>query len=304
MQDAAAVASGVAGWMRYGAQILFYIAPPSAAVASVEQVPHYIREATPFFFLGILVELIVGAIRGKKYYRLNDTFSSVSAGMVQQIVYTVLHKTMEAVTYIWAYERINVIHLPWNSALTWWVCFIGVDCGYYWFHRMAHEINIFWAAHVVHHSSEDYNLSTALRQSMLQRYTSFIFYMPLAVAIPPSVFAAHRQFNTLYQFWLHTRHIRSIGPLELVLNTPSHHRVHHGRNPYCIDKNYGARGRRDSGARRATVKCAHDRPAAAPAIAQAGPSSFGIGCLARSRRSVSRFVRATPRRRSPHAQPP
>ncbi|KFQ89616.1 Alkylglycerol monooxygenase, partial [Phoenicopterus ruber ruber] len=101
------------------------------------------------------------------------------------------------------------------------------------------EVNILWAAHQVHHSSEDYNLFTALRQSVLQKYTSWIFNLPMALFIPPSVFAVHLQFNLLYQFWIHTEVITNLGPLEWILNTPSHHRVHHGRNPYCIDKNYG-----------------------------------------------------------------
>lgn len=96
-----------------------------------------------------------------------------------------------------------------------------------------------WAAHQVHHSSEEYNLTTALRQSVVQNYTSAIFYMPLALVVPPSIFFVHSQFNMLYQFWIHTEIVRSLGPLEYILNTPSHHRVHHGRNPYCIDKNYG-----------------------------------------------------------------
>ncbi|XP_074051512.1 alkylglycerol monooxygenase-like isoform X4 [Macrotis lagotis] len=97
-----------------------------------------------------------------------------------------------------------------------------------------------WAAHQTHHSSEDYNLTTALRQSVFQIYTSWIFYCPLALFIPPPVFAVHIQFNLLYQFWIHTQIIDNLGPLELILNTPSHHRVHHGRNRYCIDKNYAS----------------------------------------------------------------
>ncbi|GAB6018612.1 hypothetical protein CHUAL_000297 [Chamberlinius hualienensis] len=100
------------------------------------------------------------------------------------------------------------------------------------------KINIMWAAHQVHHSSEDYNLGTALRQSALQHCTSWLFYLPLAPFIPPQMFIAHLQFNTLYQFWIHAAVVGKLGPLEWILNTPSHHRVHHGRNRYCIDKNY------------------------------------------------------------------
>ncbi|KAG7268167.1 hypothetical protein CRUP_002171 [Coryphaenoides rupestris] len=101
------------------------------------------------------------------------------------------------------------------------------------------EVAFIWAAHQVHHSSEYYNLFTALRQSLTQQFTSWVFYLPMALAVPPSVFAVHIEFNLLYQFWIHTEVIRDLGPLEWILNTPSHHRVHHGRNLYCIDKNYG-----------------------------------------------------------------
>ncbi|KAG8139047.1 hypothetical protein E2320_001824, partial [Naja naja] len=89
-------------------------------------------------------------------------------------------------------------------------------------------INFLWAGHQVHHSSEQYNLITALRQSILQKFASWIFYLPMALCIPPSVFAVHLQFNLLYQFWIHTEVIENLGPLEFILNTPSHHRVHHG----------------------------------------------------------------------------
>ncbi|XP_070536466.1 alkylglycerol monooxygenase-like isoform X2 [Ptychodera flava] len=140
--------------------------------------------------------------------------------------------------YIWVCENLRLLDLAWNSPWTWIFCFLAVDVGYYWFHRFAHEVNFMWAFHQVHHSSEEYNLSTALRQSIFQRYTSWVFYVPIAFFVPPSIALVHIQFNTLYQFWIHTELIKTLGPLEYILNTPSHHRVHHGRNPYCIDKNY------------------------------------------------------------------
>jgi alkylglycerol monooxygenase len=101
------------------------------------------------------------------------------------------------------------------------------------------EVNLFWSTHQAHHSAESYNLSTALRQGVLQNYFSWMFYLPLALIIPPQIFLIHSQMNLLYQFWIHTDIISNLGPFEYILNTPSHHRVHHGRNPYCIDKNYG-----------------------------------------------------------------
>lgn len=106
------------------------------------------------------------------------------------------------------------------------------------FCRAIHEINIFWAAHQVHHSSEDYNLSTALRQSIFQQFISWFFFLPMAFFVPPPIALVHAEFNTLFQFWIHTEVVKNIGPLEYVINTASHHRVHHGSNRYCLDKNY------------------------------------------------------------------
>merc|ERR1711963_373162 len=99
-------------------------------------------------------------------------------------------------------------------------------------------INVLWAAHQVHHSSEDYNLTTALRQSAFQGFGSWPLYLPMAFFVPPAQAVIHKELNLLYQFWIHTELVQSIGPLELVLNTASHHRVHHGANRYCLDKNY------------------------------------------------------------------
>ncbi len=114
-----------------------------------------------------------------------------------------------------------------------------VDFIYYWWHRLSHRYNVLWAAHVVHHQSQDYNLAVALRQSMTTSTTALPFYLPMAViGIPPVVYAAARGINTLYQFWIHTELVSRIGPLEAVLNTPSHHRVHHGINPQYLDRNH------------------------------------------------------------------
>ncbi|MDX1408307.1 MAG: sterol desaturase family protein, partial [Saprospiraceae bacterium] len=127
---------------------------------------------------------------------------------------------------------------------TWWMwclLFVGVDFFYYWFHRLSHEVNVLWGAHIVHHQSEEYNLSVALRQSSFQGFFSMIFYLPLAlIGFNPLAFVTINAFQTLYQFWIHTKTIHKLpGPVEFIFNTPSHHRVHHGRNPRYIDKNHG-----------------------------------------------------------------
>uniref|UniRef100_A0A803XYQ4 Alkylglycerol monooxygenase n=1 Tax=Meleagris gallopavo TaxID=9103 RepID=A0A803XYQ4_MELGA len=196
-------------------------------------------KSIPFFIAFIVLEFAVSWVQQHKLPgRINDGISSLSLGILSRLP-DVLFRSVDLVSYIYVWNNYKLFELPWDSPWTWYLTFLGVDFAYYWFHRISHEVNILWAAHQVHHSSEDYNLFTALRQSFLQRYTSWMFNLPMALFIPPSVFAVHLQFNLLYQFWIHTEVVTNIGPLEWILNTPSHHRVHHGRNPYCIDKNYG-----------------------------------------------------------------
>jgi sterol desaturase/sphingolipid hydroxylase (fatty acid hydroxylase superfamily) len=207
----------------------------------------YITYAVPFFFLLIGVELAVALWERKDYYRLHDSINDLSCGSTEQIIGIFLKGVLFAGyqgTYALAMRNgINLVDVPSYSAGGKWAAatmlFLGVDCAYYWFHRIAHEYNAPWAGHVVHHSSEDYNLAVALRQGAFQGLFSWVFYLPLALlGFPPSWFAAVMSFNLLYQFWIHTRTIKTLGPLEWVLNTPSHHRVHHARNPKYLDKNY------------------------------------------------------------------
>ncbi|XP_022081909.1 alkylglycerol monooxygenase-like [Acanthaster planci] len=223
-----------------GTRRLFYaVTPNETSFENLEDVPDYFYEAIPFFGLLALLEMIV-TIADKKVrerFFLPDSISSLTAGMLLLLTQFLSHG-VNIGFYVWVHENYRLATLAWDSPWTWIICFVLVDLGYYWMHRMSHEVNIFWAAHQVHHSSEEYNLTTALRQSICQRFVSWMFYLPLAFAIPPPIFMMHQQFNTLYQFWIHTRVIKSLGPLEYILNTPSHHRVHHGRNRYCIDKNY------------------------------------------------------------------
>ncbi|KAK2542513.1 Agmo isoform B [Columba livia] len=219
---------------------LFYALPPGeSSFHTVEEVPDYVEKSIPFFIAFIGLEFVVSWFQKRKLSgRINDGISSLSLGILSRLP-DVLFRSVDLISYIYIWNNYRLFELPWDSPWTWYLTLVGVDFAYYCFHRISHEVNILWAAHQVHHSSEDYNLFTALRQSVLQKYTSWIFNLPMALFIPPSVFAVHLQFNLLYQFWIHTEVINKLGPLEWILNTPSHHRVHHGRNPYCIDKNYG-----------------------------------------------------------------
>ncbi|KAK7088891.1 alkylglycerol monooxygenase-like [Littorina saxatilis] len=217
---------------------LFYLVTPNeTSFESLEEVPEYVNEAAPYFLISVVLENLIMLAKGKSLMRCNDAWNSMAHGVISTL-HGLLMRGTELAAYIWFYQRFCLYELPWNSPWTWILCFLATDLGYYWVHRFGHEVNIMWAGHQTHHSSEDYNLSTALRQSALHRYLNWFFYLPMALFIPPTAFLVHIQFNLLYQFWIHTELVDKIGPLEYILNTPSHHRVHHGRNPYCIDKNY------------------------------------------------------------------
>ncbi|KAG2237640.1 fatty acid hydroxylase superfamily-domain-containing protein [Thamnidium elegans] len=229
---------------------LFYvISPKTTTFATFEEVPDYIAEAIPFFVLLIVLEFLTllfkdggkslrkDRVWGASRHSVNDLIGSIGAGMMQQLSkFFIYNLTIKS--YLYVYDNFRIVDLDPFNIWVWVAGFFITDLAYYFFHRGAHEINLFWATHVVHHSSEYYNQSTALRQSIFQPYCSWIFDLPAALFIPPSVFAVHKQFNTLFQFWIHTEVVGKLGPLEYIINTPSAHRVHHGRNPYCIDKNY------------------------------------------------------------------
>jgi alkylglycerol monooxygenase len=201
--------------------------------------PSAIHLAIPVFFLLIGVELVVARLLERDVYRLSDSVNDLSCGVLQQVVEVFL-KTALFAGYASLFASHRLFEIPATSAWAWTACFVGVDFLYYWFHRWSHEVGAGWAAHVVHHQSEEYNLTVALRQGAFQPAFSWVFYLPLAlVGFPPVMFLAVSSFNTLYQFWIHTRLIGRLGPLEWVLNTPSHHRVHHARNPKYIDRNHG-----------------------------------------------------------------
>lgn len=191
----------------------------------------------PIYFLLIGVELVVQFVQKRKLYRLNDAFANIGCGITQQIS-GLFFKILVVAAYQFFYTYFALLQIPvnfWTIALL----FVLTDFCYYWAHRMSHEVNLFWGGHVVHHQSEDYNLSVALRQGSFQVVWTFIFYLPLAIiGFDTLTFVTVSAFVTLYQFWIHTETIGKLGWLEYILNTPSHHRVHHGRDPKYIDKNH------------------------------------------------------------------
>lgn len=191
----------------------------------------------PIFFILMGIELVVERITNKKLYRLPDAIANLSCGITSQLSGLFL-KVFAIGIYQLLHENFNLV--AWDKTWFYWlVLFLLADLAYYWAHRMSHEINLFWGGHVVHHQSEEYNLSVALRQSSLQVIWTFTFSLPLAfIGFETLDFALMSAFITLYQFWIHTETINKMGWFELVFNTPSHHRVHHGRDPKYIDKNH------------------------------------------------------------------
>lgn len=191
----------------------------------------------PIFFLLIGIELAVERFSHRKLYRLPDAIANLSCGITSQLSGLFL-KVLAIGVYEVLFSNFAFLHLERNW-IYWVALFFLVDFAYYWGHRMSHEINLFWGGHVVHHQSEEYNLSVALRQSSFQTVWTFSFNLPLALlGFETLDFALMSALNTLYQFWIHTETINKLGFLEHFLNTPSHHRVHHGRNPKYIDKNH------------------------------------------------------------------
>jgi len=223
----------------FGYRSMFYvITPQETTYENYEDVPHFVNKSIPFFATLVVLEMIVQRlVKGSKPTRVNDATASISAG-IMSLLPELLLKSGKISSYVFAH-KFRLWDIP-DDNLSWCAALVGVDFGYYWAHRMMHEVNFMWSAHQVHHSSEDYNLTTALRQSVYQKYGMLVFYLPLALlGISPQLFLVHLHFNLVYQFWIHTEVVGKLGPLEYIMNTASHHRVHHGRNRYCIDKNYG-----------------------------------------------------------------
>lgn len=192
----------------------------------------------PVYFILIGIELVIERISHKNLYRLPDTIANMSCGITQQLSGLFL-KILTVGVYQVLFEHFAFFKFENTTWWYWLSLYLLVDFAYYWAHRMSHEINLFWGGHVVHHQSEDYNLSVALRQSSLQIVWTFAFNLPIAfLGFETLDFVLISALNTVYQFWIHTELIGKMGWFEYIFNTPSHHRVHHGRNPKYIDKNH------------------------------------------------------------------
>jgi len=193
--------------------------------------------AVPVFFSLILIELCLERLKGTDYYRVNDALTSLATGTINQLV-SVSSRLIPFTFYALLYQHIALWDIG-DSVWVWVLAFVIYDFFYYWNHRFGHEMNILWAAHVVHHSSEEYNLTTALRQTGTG-LLSFVFYLPMAVmGFDPLIVLSVGALNLIYQFWVHTRHVGKLGWIEWIFVTPSNHRGHHAQNAVYIDRNYG-----------------------------------------------------------------
>lgn len=199
--------------------------------------PDLIHLAIPAFALLLVAEAIAAALMRREVYEFKDAATSVFMGSVS-VVIDLAAKAMQFAVLTWLYRyAIFQISPAWWS---WTLLFFCDEFSYYWFHRTSHECRFFWASHVVHHSSQHYNLSTALRQTWTGSFFSILFWLWLPlVGFSPVMILTMKAVSLLYQFWIHTELVRSLGPLEALLNTPSHHRVHHASNPRYIDRNHG-----------------------------------------------------------------
>jgi sterol desaturase/sphingolipid hydroxylase (fatty acid hydroxylase superfamily) len=194
------------------------------------------------FALLIAAEFGYGLIRQRNNYRLNDAISSLSQGLLSQAV-AVCTQLFQIGLYEMLYPHVAVFDKAaiWDLWYGWLIALVLYDFFDYWLHRVSHESAIFWAAHVVHHQSQCFNLSTALRQESFYPIMGWIFFIPMAIiGVPPELFGIVGLVVILYQFWIHTEHIGKLGWFDRVFSSPSNHRVHHATNPRYLDKNYGA----------------------------------------------------------------
>ena len=205
---------------------------------SVPNYPNVTELAVPFFIATMIAEIVIGRLTGRAKYETRDTAISLGMGFGSTI-FGMLTAFITFGTLVWLYQ-FRVFTL----GFSWWVvalCFVLDDMIYYWLHRISHRMRWGWASHVNHHTSQHYNLSTALRQTWTGTLSGlFILYAPLVLlGFHPAVIALVHGINLVYQYWIHTELIGKFPPwFEAVMNTPSHHRVHHATNPKYLDANY------------------------------------------------------------------
>lgn len=201
--------------------------------------PQVLNYAIPAFIFLLIAEAVINAFSGRKFYLWRDTAASLAMGIGN--VFVNLFAKVFILAIFTAIYQARILTMPMDKAWVWVLLFFADDISYYAFHRAAHECRFFWASHVIHHSSEQYNLSTALRQTWTGNLTgNFIFWlwMPL-MGFHPLAVMTMQSISLIYQFWIHTQLIERLPQaIEAIFNTPSHHRVHHGADLKYLDRNY------------------------------------------------------------------
>jgi sterol desaturase/sphingolipid hydroxylase (fatty acid hydroxylase superfamily) len=196
--------------------------------------------AIPFFLILIGIEVYINYKDRKENYVFKDSMASISMGL-GSIFSDIISKSFAFIAFVWLYENYGLFkdELSW-TVLGWVLLFFLDDFTFYWHHRLSHEVRVLWAAHVNHHSSEQYNLSTALRQSWTEIFYKYIFFLWLPfLGFHPLMVLTQISINLLFQFWVHTKYIKKLPSfIELIFNTPSHHRVHHASNIRYLDRNH------------------------------------------------------------------
>ena len=201
------------------------------------EIPNLIHYAIPFFIITVIIEIILTVKIRLEEYEFKDAATSIAMGL-GNVILGLISKSLVLTVFLFFYKfRLFTIPFAWWS---WILVLFAEDFCYYWFHRTSHENRLFWASHVVHHSSLKYNLSTALRQTWSGSFYSFIFWIPLILlGFHPVMVLVQISVSLLYQYWIHTELIQKLPNwYEAVFNTPSHHRVHHATNPQYLDRNH------------------------------------------------------------------
>ncbi|WP_299157124.1 sterol desaturase family protein [uncultured Tenacibaculum sp.] len=203
----------------------------------IPELPNLIHYAIPFFIITIIIEVILTVKVKLEDYEFKDAITSITMGLGN--VFIGLFTKILVLAFFAFLYKYRVFTIP----FTWWAWILllfAEDFVYYWNHRIAHESRLFWASHVVHHSSTKYNLSTALRQTWSGSFYTFIFWAPLAIlGFHPLMILMQMSISLLYQYWIHTELINKLPKwFESIFNTPSHHRVHHATNPQYLDRNH------------------------------------------------------------------
>ncbi len=204
----------------------------------IPEFPNLIHYAIPVFIATVIIEVILTVKVKMQEYEYKDAATSIAMGL-GNVTIGLISKTLVLGVFYLVYNAFHLFDIP----FVWWawvlVLFVE-DFVYYWYHRLSHENRFFWASHIVHHSSQKYNLSTALRQTWTGSFTSFIFWIPLVlVGFHPVMILVQMSISLLYQYWIHTELIDKLPKwFEYIFNTPSHHRVHHATNPQYLDRNH------------------------------------------------------------------